>query len=500
MNYFISENIFAYNSGTEHAQARRVKLFAKLPGDAAVYVTRNYNRFLDRDRQTLGLQQAQVLNMYDYFQGTTEVPRTAQPLRALKQIPLAAYKIEGHGPNYSTLAENGRVLARIDVMPGTVGLVGAITYHDRFGNLTARENFDWRGFKSSVDYFHPDGQLARTTYLNLAGSPVLEEVFMNRNGQVAPTMWKLLTFRKRNYRFNTEDELFTFFLQRLVANDSQARLFSERRSLDAAVGAVAAPQKWAVFHDAHEVGGSLLAGYRHVLVERPAQFTGVLVATKAQQAALDQAFPRVRSAVVPDTVIFSHGAADQVARIKHRVVMVGRLAPEKGPEAALRIFTRVRAAVPDATLELRGYALSPAYQTQLAAQAEKLGIQAAVTFAPYKTGPALRQSYQQAQVLVAPSQHEGYAMQLVEALSNGTPVVAYDVEYGPSEVIEPGVNGDLVPAGSESAAAAKLVKLLTDGPLWQALHQGALTTSAKYGTGPVGRQWQAFLAANPVAN
>ncbi|WP_054664924.1 hypothetical protein [Lacticaseibacillus camelliae] len=149
--------------------------------------------------------------MYDYFQGTTKTPRREQKLRALSQIPLAAYKIDGHGPNYSTLAENGRVLARIDVMPGTVGLVGTITYRDRFGNLTARENYDWRGFKSSVDYFHPDGQLARTTYLDQAGLPVLEEVFMNRNGQVAPTMWKLLAFHGHNYRFTTEDELFTFF-------------------------------------------------------------------------------------------------------------------------------------------------------------------------------------------------------------------------------------------------------------------------------------------------
>ncbi|KRN21072.1 glycosyltransferase [Lacticaseibacillus camelliae] len=498
MNYFISENVFAYNSGTEHAQARRVKLFAQLPGEPALYVTRDYNRFLDRDRRTLGLGQNQVLNMYDYFQGTTKTPRREQKLRALSQIPLAAYKIDGHGPNYSTLAENGRVLARIDVMPGTVGLVGTITYRDRFGNLTARENYDWRGFKSSVDYFHPDGQLARTTYLDQAGLPVLEEVFMNRNGQVAPTMWKLLAFHGHNYRFTTEDELFTFFLTQLVKSDAHARLFCERRSLDGAVGAVQAPQKWAVFHDAHEVAGRLLPAYRTVLVEHPAQFTGVLVGTKAQQSALTQEFTHVRAAVVPDTVISLASAPEALARIKHRVVMVGRLAPEKGPDAALRIFARVHAAVPDATLELRGYALSPAYQTQLETQADKLGVRASVLFAPYTTGLALQQSYQQAQVLLAPSQHEGFGMQLVEALECGTPVLAYDVEYGPREVIEPGVNGDLVQAGSESAAASKLIKMLTEAPLWHALHQGALMSAKRFGPEAAGKQWQAFLAANPV--
>lgn len=30
MYYFVSENIFAYNSGTEHAQAQRVKFFNRI--------------------------------------------------------------------------------------------------------------------------------------------------------------------------------------------------------------------------------------------------------------------------------------------------------------------------------------------------------------------------------------------------------------------------------------------------------------------------------------
>ena len=43
MNYFISENVFTFNSGTEHSQMKRVKLF-NAQGQPALYVTRNYNR------------------------------------------------------------------------------------------------------------------------------------------------------------------------------------------------------------------------------------------------------------------------------------------------------------------------------------------------------------------------------------------------------------------------------------------------------------------------
>ncbi len=68
MNYFVSENVFTFNSGTEHAQAKRVQLFTE-QGQSAQYVTRNYNRFLARDAEAIGLHAEQVLNMYDFFQG-----------------------------------------------------------------------------------------------------------------------------------------------------------------------------------------------------------------------------------------------------------------------------------------------------------------------------------------------------------------------------------------------------------------------------------------------
>lgn len=71
MYYFVSENIFAYNSGTEHAQAQRVKFFNRQATQGrlgqASYVTRDYNRFLSRDANAIGLNADEVLNMYDYF-------------------------------------------------------------------------------------------------------------------------------------------------------------------------------------------------------------------------------------------------------------------------------------------------------------------------------------------------------------------------------------------------------------------------------------------------
>ena len=80
MKYFVSRGIYTFNSGTEHAQAQRTRLFNQ-QNDPARYVTMDYNRFWLRDAQRVGLAGDQVLNMYDYFQGTTQTPTVAVPVR-----------------------------------------------------------------------------------------------------------------------------------------------------------------------------------------------------------------------------------------------------------------------------------------------------------------------------------------------------------------------------------------------------------------------------------
>ena len=72
MNYFVNENIFSMNSGTEFSAAQRVMLFKKNKVPAQI-VTRNYNPLMIDDVHRIGLEQKDVLNMCDYFQEILDV-------------------------------------------------------------------------------------------------------------------------------------------------------------------------------------------------------------------------------------------------------------------------------------------------------------------------------------------------------------------------------------------------------------------------------------------
>ena len=508
MYYFVSENIFAYNSGTEHAQAQRVKFFNRQATQGrlgqASYVTRDYNRFLSRDANAIGLNADEVLNMYDYFQGTTNVLRQEQPLRLLSQIPVDKYHIVGHGPNYSTLEYAGRVVAKINVMPATVGLVNDITYYDRADNVTARENFDWRGFKSSVDYFHPDGRLAVQKFLNLSGETVLEVTHMNINGQLLPSMYKLINYLGHDYRFNTEEQLFLFFLNEITRQHPDTTLISDRRGLDHIVAGVqGTTRKFAYLHDIHTgdtkhpVRGKLYPAYINVLgalwgsiysnlganVGTTKRFTDTL-STLDHQSGTD---------VVIDDQTLAQPRVTLSERQLHQLLYVGRLSPEKRPEQALRVLARVVKDVPDATLVYYGYAATQEMMHDLQELATKLQVADHVTFGGYVPSTDLQKAYQQAQVILQTSVGEGLGMNLVEAMGNGVPSVSFDVPYGAHALIEDGVNGYVVPDGSNLVMAQKVSELLLDDDQWTQMSVAAYDKEQAFAESKMATIWQQVL-------
>lgn len=503
MYFFVSENIFTFNSGTEHAQAKRTKLFNRFDY-GAIYVTRNYNRFLERDRQAIGLAAKDVLNMYDFYQEITEEPHHDQTVRTLESLPFDEYHLISKGADYSTINHAGREIGRIDIMPGTVGLVNAISWYDLFGNTTVRENYDWRGFKSSIDYFNPDGSLAGQKFLNRQGIPVLEVTHMAVQGKMYPTVFTLLNHQGADYQFSSEDELFRFFLNELMLISPKSTLISDRRSLDGVVADIQnADSKWAYLHDVHTVQankalkGKLFDVYKTALVDRVDDFDGIMVPSHGQQKDLLARFPKLNVQVAPDGFIKSdvlESTPKTVGeRIPGRVVFVGRISPEKRPEQAIRVFSKVVAAMPEATLEFHGYPANGTIIADLKEQAAREGIQDNIIFGDYVTGNDLSQIYQQARVLINTSRGEGYGLSLIEAQGYGLPAVVYDINYGPAEIIEDGQNGFVLKADATKEMADKILLLLSDENLWIDMSQRAYQAAQVYSAEKMIKVWEDVL-------
>ena len=75
------------------------------------------------------------------------------------------------------------------------------------------------------------------------------------------------------------------------------------------------------------------------------------------------------------------------------------------------------------------------------------------------------------------SAFEGQGLALAEALAHGVPVVAYDIRYGPRDMLADG-GGILVPDGDEDALADALVRMLGDAALRRRLAREARASAA----------------------
>ncbi|MGV8988749.1 MAG: glycosyltransferase [Cypionkella sp.] len=75
--------------------------------------------------------------------------------------------------------------------------------------------------------------------------------------------------------------------------------------------------------------------------------------------------------------------------------------------------------------------------------------------------------FQGALASVYPTTKEGFGPSILEALSNGCPVISYDVNYGPREMIEPGLKGELVLPSDIAAIAEAMGQVL----LWPKHYQ-----------------------------
>jgi L-malate glycosyltransferase len=150
-----------------------------------------------------------------------------------------------------------------------------------------------------------------------------------------------------------------------------------------------------------------------------------------------------------------------------RWLAVGRVSPNKALESTIAALAVARAhGDPEATLDVIGKPATDSYVAALHRYVAELGLAAAVRFAGHASDATVASAYARADVLVVTSEHEGFCVPVVEAMSAGVPVVAFDQGAVP-EVL--GGAGVLVSDKDPNALAASISALLADSARREAL-------------------------------
>lgn len=173
----------------------------------------------------------------------------------------------------------------------------------------------------------------------------------------------------------------------------------------------------------------------------------------------------------------------------NRVITVARHSYEKGLDRVIKIWRLVVNKYPNWQLEIYGNKSRDIGLEKLvvAYQLEKN-----ISFhLPVKN---IQEKYQNSYMCLMTSRSEGFPMTLLEAMSYGLPIVAFDCPIGPRVLIENGFNGYLVPDDDDKMFASRIIDLIENKEKALAIGKNANSSIQKYNVETVMKLWEDFFS------
>lgn len=216
----------------------------------------------------------------------------------------------------------------------------------------------------------------------------------------------------------------------------------------------------------------LLAAHR--IVDFFARQLADAVATAARATAEELVGPRRAGSIelIPNGVGPPPAGEAGASAREVELLYAGVAGARKRVAALPFVLRRVRERFPGARLRIAGFEQGEA--PDLAALFHETGTFGAVEWVGRLSRAELAAHYRAACVLVLPSAYEGFPLAILEAMQEGTPVVATRVA-GIPEAVEEGRTGFLVEVDTPDAMADRCTEILADPELARRLGDAART-------------------------
>jgi GalNAc-alpha-(1->4)-GalNAc-alpha-(1->3)-diNAcBac-PP-undecaprenol alpha-1,4-N-acetyl-D-galactosaminyltransferase len=196
------------------------------------------------------------------------------------------------------------------------------------------------------------------------------------------------------------------------------------------------------------------------------------------------------SRIIPNPVVVSnYSDPDWRAETSSQTLLAtGRLGKQKGFDLLLKAFLPVSKKFPDWMLEIWG---EGEQRENLKNLRDELGLAERVQFLGLTK--EISKTMSRADIFVLSSRYEGFPNVLGEAMACGLPVVSFDCPYGPSEMIQDGVNGLLVSPENIQELSSALERLMSSVELQNSLGEQARKITQRYSLNQIVTLWEELI-------
>ena len=165
------------------------------------------------------------------------------------------------------------------------------------------------------------------------------------------------------------------------------------------------------------------------------------------------------------------------------ILCVGRLTYQKGFDLLIPAWAQIAKKIPDWKIVIVG---SGEDEQQLKSLAEQYQLNDSIVFAGQQRN--MDQFYRQASFFCMSSRFEGLPMVLLEAQSYGLPIVAFDCDTGPAEIIHHHENGYLVTCYDLKEFSVYLEKMMRNHE-YKSMIEQSFQNSKKFKIEEISKKW-----------
>jgi len=232
-----------------------------------------------------------------------------------------------------------------------------------------------------------------------------------------------------------------------------------------------------------------MKGYKGVitpLAYRTAR--GVILQTQKSKKLLRPRYPLKNSIVIGNPIDLSY---PEVKR-ENTILNIGSIGGAKNQDWLIKYFKEIEANCEDWDLHFVG---DGPKREKCEALVYRLGIQERVVF--HGIQKEVKAFYSSASVFAFTSTSEGFPNALAEAMAAGCACIAYDCIAGPSDIIDDGLNGFLIPEGNHELYVQKLFSLIADQDLRLRFGAAAREKMKQFEAGKIIERFYSFITTSP---
>lgn len=188
-----------------------------------------------------------------------------------------------------------------------------------------------------------------------------------------------------------------------------------------------------------------------------------------------------KTCVIPNVVHLNESGRYSQCNAK-RAIFAGRFDLQKDVDSLAKVWALVQQRHPDWLLDVYGNGeLKPHFEEIVSDKKLNIRVHPAIS--------DILDKFIESSMLLMTSLYEPFGLVLVEAMSCGLPVIAFDCPYGPADIVHDGEDGYLVENRNAEAYSNRVCQLMENERVRQDMGRAAVLSSQRYKAENIMPQW-----------